>query len=453
MRRTKQLLCFVLLIAMLVCSMSVAASAADLSAGFISLTGPATAETGGQVRILVNAEKASRIADGRLAVAYDARVLSYVGAEPGEAWDADARLTLSDNGTEPGRVVLAFAAVSTAGEGSLVVLKFQAKAPGTAGISVDVSDSYVTGLPSRLLAADTSVEVSGEALDAFQVVFEAGGKGSFAGGAAAYTVYVTPGEAIGAVPALTPDSGYSLAGWKCAEDGETYTSAQVEALVPTGGLSFTAQYAAQPVIPGPGDPTEPVAPGECDGGDDCPSRNFTDVNFTGDYHSGIDFVVANGYMKGTSATTFSPNLSMTRAMMVTILYRMAGEPAVSGESAFTDVEEDDYFYKAVLWATNEGITKGTSATTFSPRVQLTREQLATFLFRYAQYAGMETAVRGELSGYTDASSVSGYARTAMEWAVGSGIVKGTTDTTLEPQGTALRVQIAVMVWRFLSAQA
>lgn len=206
----------------------------------------------------------------------------------------------------------------------------------------------------------------------------------------------------------------------------------------------------------PAEPSEPSGSGSsgstgdglCDGGVNCPSRGFTDVNFTGDYHYGIDFMVSNGYMNGTSATAFSPDLPMNRAMLVTILYRLAGEPAVSGSNVFTDVKESDYFYKAVLWASSNGITTGTSATTFSPADHLTREQIAAFLYRYAQFAGKDTSARDSLSKYTDAGTISTYATEAMQWAVGSGIINGVTSTTLQPKANATRVQIAVMVWRF-----
>ena len=230
-----------------------------------------------------------------------------------------------------------------------------------------------------------------------------------------------------------------------------YSEEEISRMTAETSMAFIGVYDEDGVIPVPGDPNPPVisGSGECDGGANCPSRQFTDVNFSGDYHKGIDFMVANGYMNGTSATTFSPNMSMDRAMLVTILYRLAGEPAVSGENVFTDVFEGDYYYKAVLWAASKGITTGTSETTFSPKTQLTREQIATFLYRYAKFAGMSASARGDLSKYTDANTVSEYARTAMEWAVGSGIVNGVTDTTLMPRANATRVQIAVMVWRLM----
>lgn len=188
----------------------------------------------------------------------------------------------------------------------------------------------------------------------------------------------------------------------------------------------------------------------CAGGDTCPSARFTDVNYKGDYHRGIDFMVAKGYMNGTAETLFCPEMKMNRAMMVTVMYRIAGEPQVEGTVPFTDVSKNAYYYDALVWATQNGIAKGMTKTTFAPKMELTREQSVTFLYRFAGYMGLDTSASSDLSGYTDAGKVSGYAVEAMQWAVGEGIVKGMSKTTLEPQYIAPRVQVCVMYWRLLS---
>lgn len=283
------------------------------------------------------------------------------------------------------------------------------------------------------------------------VSFVSGVHGRFEDGTLVNVRPLRAGDVIGWPPEVNVDAGWQLRGWRSTVDGMVYSEEEISRMTAETSMAFIGVYDEDGAIPVPGDPNPPVISGsdECDGGANCPSRQFTDVNFSGDYHKGIDFMVANGYMNGTSATTFSPNMSMDRAMLVTILYRLAGEPAVSGENVFTDVFEGDYYYKAVLWAASKGITTGTSETTFSPKTQLTCEQIATFLYRYAKFAGMSASARGDLSKYTDANTVSEYARTAMEWAVGSGIVNGVTDTTLMPRANATRVQIAVMVWRLM----
>ena len=137
---------------------------------------------------------------------------------------------------------------------------------------------------------------------------------------------------------------------------------------------------------------------------------------------------------------------MTRAMLVTVLYRAAGKPSVSGISnPFTDTK-NDYYTDAMLWAYKNGIVTGTSATTFSPDANVTREQIAAILYRYM---GNPTAT-GSLTGYTDRAKISSFATTAMQWAIGKGYITGTTATTLDPRGNATRAQVAVMLHRFLT---
>ena len=171
---------------------------------------------------------------------------------------------------------------------------------------------------------------------------------------------------------------------------------------------------------------------------------FTDVN-TGDwFFDYVAYVYANGLMDGTSATTFEPNGTMTRAMLVTILWRMEGEPVVNYLMPFTDVDGGAWYAEAVRWAASEGIVTGVSDTSFAPNAEITREQLAAILHRYAG----EPATAANLAGYADGASVSAYAVDAMRWCVEHGIITGTTAATLEPQGTATRAQAAAMLMRF-----
>lgn len=180
----------------------------------------------------------------------------------------------------------------------------------------------------------------------------------------------------------------------------------------------------------------------------CPSARFTDLNPDAWYHEAVDFVVAGDLMKGTSDTTFDPYGEMTRAQVVTVLYRLAGEPEVTGTAPFTDVPAGRYYSDAVIWAYSTGITKGVSADAFDPYAPVTRQQLVTFFARYAAANGVEIKTQGDLSGYTDAGSVSAYAYESMVWAVESGLIKGVSDTELQPGGTATRVQTAAILMRY-----
>ena len=171
---------------------------------------------------------------------------------------------------------------------------------------------------------------------------------------------------------------------------------------------------------------------------------FTDVKPGDWFYDYVAYVYANGLMEGTSATTFAPDDNMTRAMLVTILWRVEGEPVVNYLMPFTDVPDGAWYAEAVRWAASEGIVEGVSAAEFAPDAEITREQLAAMLYRYAG----EPAASGDLSAYTDAASVSAYAVNAMSWCVGHGIITGVTATTLDPQGTATRAQCAAMLMRF-----
>ena len=184
------------------------------------------------------------------------------------------------------------------------------------------------------------------------------------------------------------------------------------------------------------------------------SNQFTDVS--GSYKwaaNSVDFMYMNDIIKGNNTKNpklFGPGAKMTRAMLVTVLYRAAGEPSVTGiTNKFTDNKQGKYYYNAVLWASNKGIVNGATATTFDPDGNITREQIAAILYRYAG----SPSVTGSLSGYPDQAQVSSFAVTAMQWAVGTGIITGVTSggrTTLSAKGNATRAQVAVMLHRFLT---
>ena len=179
----------------------------------------------------------------------------------------------------------------------------------------------------------------------------------------------------------------------------------------------------------------------------CPSKSFTDVKLDAWYHEAVDYVVSEGLMNGTATNVFDPNGTTTRAQIATILYRIEGEPSVEGmENPFEDVSADAWYAAAVIWAANVGVVNGTSETTFAPGSEITREQMVTMLWRYAEEPEAEAHI---LSAYADADKVGDYAAEAFAWAISEGIVKGATETTLAPQGTATRAQIATILMRYL----
>ena len=175
---------------------------------------------------------------------------------------------------------------------------------------------------------------------------------------------------------------------------------------------------------------------------------FTDVSTSDWFYDDVAFVYENGLFSGTDSRSFSPNASMTRAMLVTVLYRLEGEPTVTGRSSFTDVRSGAYYEKAVIWAAANGIVTGTDSTSFSPDAKVTREQLAAILYRYAQYRKLDTDASAKLNSFTDADSVSAYASEALGWAVSEGLINGASGK-LMPKGDATRAQVAAILHRFV----
>lgn len=176
--------------------------------------------------------------------------------------------------------------------------------------------------------------------------------------------------------------------------------------------------------------------------------SYNDVTAGDWFTSDVIYVTLTGLMNGTG-DGFSPNNNINRAQLVTVLYRMAGQPEVTGENPFTDVPDGQWYTDAVLWAAENNITDGTSETTFSPNDALTREQMATFLYRFADFETEEPIeITGDLSSYTDADLVADYAVDAMTWAVGEGVISGIGNNTLAPDNTASRAQMATVLTRY-----
>ena len=176
---------------------------------------------------------------------------------------------------------------------------------------------------------------------------------------------------------------------------------------------------------------------------------FTDVSEKDWFYGDVMFVYENGLMLGTSKTLFSPHGTATRGMMATILWRMEGSPAPKGKNSFTDVEAGKWYADAITWTAENGIFAGYGKDKFGPDDPITREQLAAIFYRYAGYKGYDLTVKGNLDKFKDADKITDYAKTAMQWAVGSSLVKGKSGNLLDPQGTATRAEIAAMLHRFI----
>ncbi|MEE0547322.1 MAG: S-layer homology domain-containing protein [Peptococcaceae bacterium] len=175
---------------------------------------------------------------------------------------------------------------------------------------------------------------------------------------------------------------------------------------------------------------------------------FTDVSAGDWFYGSVGFAYSQGLMTGTSVTTFEPNTSLSRAMLVAVLHRLEGSPQASAGD-FTDVADGDWYAQAVNWAASVGVVNGMGDGTFQPNTAITREQLAAILRNYAQYKGLDVTATGDLSTYSDAASVSAWAKESVEWAVGQGLLSGMTVDTLQPQGLSTRAQVAAVLQRYL----
>ncbi|MBE7042374.1 MAG: hypothetical protein E7399_02650, partial [Ruminococcaceae bacterium] len=181
----------------------------------------------------------------------------------------------------------------------------------------------------------------------------------------------------------------------------------------------------------------------------CPSKKFNDLDTTKWYHEDIDYVIENNIMLGTSDTVFAPEENLTRGMLVTILYRIEGEPATNRSIPFADVDMGAYYASAVVWAQQNGIIKGISETEYAPDMNVTREQLAAIMFRYAQFKGMNTVTTEENLHFEDVSDVSEWAITSMNWGVGKNYIFSRTKGKINPKEAATRAEIAAFIHRFI----
>ena len=244
-----------------------------------------------------------------------------------------------------------------------------------------------------------------------------------------------PSAGLTVTVTLTPDEGYKA-------DGVTVTDAKGNAVAVTdkGDSKYTFRM-----------PRSNVTVKASFTKDDTPVETglpFTDVKSGDWFYEAVKYVYDNKLMDGTSSTTFAPLMTTNRAMIVTILWRLEGQPETDATLSFTDVESGVWYTDAVNWAASKGIVKGYSDTVFAPNDTVTREQLATILYRYAETKGYDVTAEGNLSTFADGTNTSSWAAEAMEWAVGSGLLSGKDGGKLDPTGTATRAEIATILMRF-----
>ena len=249
------------------------------------------------------------------------------------------------------------------------------------------------------------------------------------------------------LPTNVTKPGYTFLGWFTAYSGGVQVK-QIEA-TETGEKTFYARWQKNVLPPPPitpGTPSAPVTPAKPAAPVGLP---FAEVSGSDWVYNDVRYVYEKGIMDGTGADRFSPNAPLTRAMIVTILYRMAGSPSVSGSSDFTDVAAGKWFAKAVAWAAANGIVNGYGSGLFGPNDPVTREQLAAILYRYAVYGGMTAVTLEEnLGSFADTAQLSAYAIQAMNWAVGQGLING-SGSNLVPKAQATRAQVAAIIHRYL----
>ena len=300
---------------------------------------------------------------------------------------------------------------------------------GWSGTDLSGSDNLTVTIPAGSIGNRSYI--AHWSLNIYSITYDLDG-GTALGNPDSYTV-----ESAAITLNEPTKAGYVFTGWSgtdlVGEDNLTVT-------IPAGSIGdrrYTAHWEFDPTIIAALNPT--------------PNVDFLDVSRTDWFYYDVRYVCENGLMNGTSRNRFSPYGTATRGMLVTILYRMENEPRCFGSAAFSDVKPGAYYEKAVVWASQNNIVSGYTDGTFRPDAPVTREQLASILYRYTLYRGQDVSAAGTTSftGYGDAQTVSNYALPAMRWACGTGILQG-ANGKLNPSGLATRAQLAAMLHRYLT---
>ena len=313
---------------------------------------------------------------------------------------------------------------------------------GTSAAWLEGSGSVtMQGLTDEITLADSDLNITADGASA-RVNFDRGVEAVSVSGSGTLGLSVSVGDvtmrfsgtAANGVTLTRDDDTLTFSG---ADSGSVVVSegnATLESTTITPGQDVSVSFAGETE-----QPDEPAS--------DLP---YCDVRANDWFYDAVKFVSDEKLMTGTGANTFAPNLTTTRGMIVSILYRLEGGPQINGSSPFTDVKDDDWYGDAVRWAERAGVVSGTSATTFAPNAAITREQLAAILMNYANYKHENTSARADLSKYSDAGKISSWANDVMAWAVSKGYISGMTATTLAPQGSATRAQVAAILQRYLA---
>lgn len=313
----------------------------------------------------------------------------------------------------------------------------QVKLPAAPSKSGYTFDGWKSGADNQIAQAGAAVSVSADTTFTAQWSKRQSG-GSTSGGGSVSATYTLTFETNGgsAVAKVTKNKGTTidLAQYAPTKSGATFDgwyadkelTKKITSVKLDANTTVYAKWTQTPVS----------------------SLPFGDVKSGDWFYNDVKYVYDKGMMAGTAADVFAPNATTTRAMIVTILYRLEGSPAVTGGSVFTDVPDGQWYTDAVKWAAANQIVNGTSATTFAPNAPITREQMAAILYRYAQYKGYDVSGKADLSGYADNGQVSAYAKDALAWANAAKLINGVTNTTLDPQGSATRAQVSAILHRF-----
>ncbi len=336
-------------------------------------------------------------------------------------------------------------------------------------IDITATDDCLNAANSDLTGYSFTMDISGSTINAYTSGgdgFDSNGSLTISGGViAVWTANTADNQPLDADGTITVSGGTVLAAGGSSGMGMNLSSSQPGGGQRpdgtgsgTGGQRPSAPADGQQPTPPdgtqqPADGTTPPEKPDGSGDNGASGGNaqqpgpggFTDVSRDDWFANGVDYVSQKGLMSGTGTGTFAPNTALTRGMLVTILYQMAGAPEVTGTCPFRDVAAGSYYEKAAIWAAENGLVSGYENGCFGPNDPVTREQLAAILYRYAQYRGLDVSQTGSIGGFADNSSVSGYARTAMAWANGAGLISGMGDNTLAPRGTATRGQAAVIL--------
>lgn len=325
-------------------------------------------------------------------------------------------------------------------------------------LTVDVSDT-ATVKPGDIVTVSFRIQRADAATDNFsirvlqnEIIYDQnfyeyvpGSAKAVKGGANALFQTRTDGTHIIKASYLSPNGGSFV-------PGEVFCTFQLRVIGTAGSgwiscdwdcaKAYDGKNVSCAVNDGDNDPTADVrltSNGAC--------HTFTDVKNADWYHSAVDYVSQRGLMGGVGNNTFSPNSTMTRAMLVTVLHRLSGSPATTGTNPFTDVPNGQWYTDAVIWANENNVVTGYGNGKFGTNDSVTREQIATIMCRYAKQRGMDVSKTVSLAQYGDATKISSWAKDAMTWANAVGLITGRTTTTLVPQGTATRAEVATMLMR------